>query len=172
MGRDGSTPLDVNTAVVTARLTTPSQIFNSNSNSSTWTGTQDIFNLIGPAGPQWISIAQKLKTYINGLFDKNRGPITSFSTVAGSEVTGGPRVNVNLHGEMHFGSDSVVTPNPNFMNFGVASVNTTDELESVSATTTRVRRPASSLEWSQQGHDIEEVTANRVKEEKLYRHYI
>ena len=45
---------------------------------------------------------------------------------------------------MHFGSDSVVTPNPNFVNFRVASVNATDELGLVSATTTRFRRPTSS----------------------------
>ena len=102
-GRDGSTLQDVRTAVSTTRLTTPSQIFNSTSDSPTHTGTQGIVNPIGPAGPQWISAAQKLKTSINGLLDKNSGPRTSFSKVVGSEVTGDPRVDVNLRGGMQSG---------------------------------------------------------------------
>ena len=64
-GRDGSMPRDTNTAVATVSLTPPIQIFNSTSDSPTRTVTQDIFNPIGPAGPQWIRNAQKLKTSIN-----------------------------------------------------------------------------------------------------------
>ena len=136
--RDGSIPRDVNTSVDTARLTTPIQIFNSASDSPTRTGTQDIVNPIGPAGPQWISGAQKLKTFIDGLFDKDRGPRPSSSKVVGSEAMGDPRVDVNSRGGMHFGSDSVVTTNTNLVNFRVAFVNATDKLGSVSATTTRI----------------------------------
>ena len=138
-----------NTSVATIRLTPPIHIFNSTSDFPTRTGTQDIFNPIGPAGPQWISKAQKLKMSINGLFDKNSVPRPSFSKVVVSKVTGDPRVDVNSRGGMHFGSDSVVTRNPNFGSFGVASVNTTDELGLFSASTTRVRRLTSSSDWSE-----------------------
>ena len=68
--RDGSTPRDVKTDVATARLTPPSQNFNITSDSPTRIGAQDIVNPIGPAGPQWISGAPKLKTSIHGLFEK------------------------------------------------------------------------------------------------------
>ena len=85
---------------------------------------------------------------------------------------GNPRVNINLQGGMYFGSDSIVTPNPNFVNFGVTSINASDELGSVSATTTRFGRPTSSLDWPRQGIDIGEVTVERVSEAKSYSDYI
>ena len=110
------------------QVDSPKPNFNNNSNSPTTTGTQDIVNPIGPAGPHWISADQNLKTFIDELFDKNSGPRPSFSRVIGSELMGDPRVNVNLCIGMHFGSDSIVTQNPNFVNCGVASVNATDKL--------------------------------------------
>ena len=61
MGRDGITPGDINNAVAAARLNPPIQIFHSTSDSPTWTGTQNIFNPIGPAGPRWISYFNNLK---------------------------------------------------------------------------------------------------------------
>ena len=73
---------------------------------------------------------------------------------------------------MQFGSDSVVTPNPNFVNFRIASVNATDRLGLVSATTTILGRPTLSSDWLQHGHDIEEVTAEKVSEAKAYSDYI
>ena len=88
-----------------------------------------------------------LKTSNDGLFDKNSGPRPSFSKVVGRKLTGDPSVDVNLRGGMQFGSDSVVTPNPNFVNFRIASVNATDRLGSVSATTTIFGRPTSSSDW-------------------------
>ena len=73
---------------------------------------------------------------------------------------------------MHFRSDSVVPPYPYFVNFRVASVNTMEKLGSVSATPTRVRRPICSSYWRQQGHDIGEVTVERVSNSKAYSDYI
>ena len=52
-------------------------------------------------------------------------------------------VDVNLRGGTNFGSYSFITPNPNFVNFGIASVNATENLGSVSVATTRVERPIS-----------------------------
>ena len=73
---------------------------------------------------------------------------------------------------MKLGSDSVVTPNPNFVNFKVASVNATDELGSVSVIITIFGRPISRSDWCRQGHDIEETTADRVIEIKAKSEYI
>ena len=171
-GRDGSTPRDVNTSIVAARLTPPIQIFHSTSDFPTRTGTQEIINPIGPAGPQWISKAKKLKTSINYFFAENRGPKPSFSKVVGCKDTADPRVDVNSRCGMNFGSDFVVTPNQNFVDFGIASVNTTDKLGSVSVPTTRVGIPKNSSDWLQQRHDFEEATADRVSETKENINYI
>ena len=69
-GRDGSTPRDVNTSMEAIRFTSPIHIFDSNSNSPTQSGTQDIFNPIVPAGPQFISNPEKLKKFINRFFSE------------------------------------------------------------------------------------------------------
>ena len=61
--RDGTTPQDVNTAVAAVRLNPPIQTFHNTYDSPTRTGTQDIFNPIGPVGPQWISNADKTKNF-------------------------------------------------------------------------------------------------------------
>ena len=73
---------------------------------------------------------------------------------------------------MNFGSDLVVTQNQNFVNFGLASVNTTDKLGSVSIPTARVGRPKNSSDWLRQGHDFGEATATRVSETKENSDYI
>ena len=147
-GRDGSTPRDVNTAVAAARLNPPIQIFNINSDYPMRIWTRDIFNLIGPAGLQWISNAEKVKTSINGIFDENSGPRPSFSKLVICKVTGDPRVDVNSRGGMNFRSNTVVTPNPNFVNFRLVSVNTTGKVGYVSVPTTRVGRPTNISDWS------------------------
>ena len=48
---------------------------------------------------------------------------------------------------MNFGSDTVLSKNPNFMNFGLSPVNTIDELRSVIVPTTRVVRPTNGSDW-------------------------
>ena len=73
---------------------------------------------------------------------------------------------------MNFGSDAIVTPNPNFVNFGLASVNKMDKLGSVSVPTTRVRRPTSNSDRIRHVHDIEEETSDRVIETRANSNYI
>ena len=77
-----------------------------------------------------------------------------------------------MHSGMNFRSDSVVIPDPNFLNFGVAPVNATEKLGYVSVTTTRVIKPRISSDWRQQGNDIEEATVDRVIEIKSNSDYI
>ena len=73
---------------------------------------------------------------------------------------------------MNFGIYYVVTPNPNFVNFGVTSINATYRLGSVSAATTRVVIPTNISYWILHGHDIEEATADRVSKTKENSDYI
>ena len=137
--REGSTLWDVNTYVAPVRLTPPIQIFSITSDSPTRTGTQEIFNPICPTGPQLISNAKKLKTPINVIFDENSGPRSSLSKLVGCKVTGDTRVDVKSPVVIIFGSNSVVTPNPNFVSFGSASVNSKDKLGSINVPTTTIR---------------------------------
>ena len=152
-------------------LTPQIQIFHSTSDSPIRTGTQDIFNPIGPAGHQWISNAEKLKTSINDFFAEKRGPRPSFSKGVICKVTSDPMFDVNSRWGMNSGSNAVVTPNPKFVNFGITSVNTTEKLGFVSVPTTRVGRPTKIPDCLRQGHDIEEATADTVSETKADSNY-
>ena len=73
---------------------------------------------------------------------------------------------------MNYGSNAIFNQNPNLINLGLVSVNTTDKLGSVSVPTTRVGRLTSSSNWIQHGHDIEEAKADRVSKTKANRYYI
>ena len=57
------------------------------------------------------------------------------------------------------------------MNLGLSSVYTTDKLGSVIVPTTIVGRPINGSKWIQPGYDIEEATADGVREKKENNHY-
>ena len=139
-GRDGITPQDRNIVVATARLTPPIQICHSTTYSPRRNRNQDIINLIGHVSPQWIRNAKKLKTSIDGCFAEDRGIKPIFSKVVGCNFAFDFSADINLRCGMNFRSNDVLTQNPNFINLGIASVNTTDKLGYVSVPTTRVRR--------------------------------
>ena len=58
--------------------------------------------------------------------------------------------------------DAVLTESPNFMNLGLSSVHTSDELGSVFIPTTRIGRPIDGSNLIPPGHIFGEVTADRV----------
>ena len=72
---------------------------------------------------------------------------------------------------MNFASDTVLSESPNFMDFRMLSVNTTDELGSVFVPTTIIRRPMDGFDWIPPGHFISEDTAYRVSRTKAKNHY-
>ena len=72
---------------------------------------------------------------------------------------------------MNSGSDTVLSKNPNFMNFGMLPTNTPDKLRSGIVPTTRVGRPTNVFNWIRPRHDIEESTADRVIKMKQKNHY-
>ena len=67
---------------------------------------------------------------------------------------------------MNFRSDTVLSKSLNFMNFGLLSVNTMDELRYVFFLTNIVGWPMDGSSWLLPGHDISEATADRVRETK------
>ena len=85
---------------------------------------------------------------------------------------GDPMFNVNSRVGKKFGCDTIVIPNPNFVDFGLASVNPTHQIGSAGVPTNRVGSPTNSSDWRQQGHNIEESTADRVIETKVNSDYI
>ena len=73
---------------------------------------------------------------------------------------------------MDFGSNSVVSESPNFMDFGLSPSNTPDKLKSVIVPTTRVGRLTNVSNWPRPRHDIKEDKAEKVSETKSYSKYI
>ena len=130
-GTDGTTPRDGKIYVGSARLTSPVQICGSNTGSPSRTENQYIIRPRGPLGPQWSREVKPIDTYINGFPDKLRDPTPIFSKVIGHKFTNKSSADVNLHCQMNFGSYAVFTESPNFVNLGLASVYTSNELRSV-----------------------------------------
>ena len=67
--------------------------------------------------------------------------------------------------------DAVLTKSPNFMNIGLLSVHTLDELGSFFIPTTRFGRPMAGSKWLLPGHLIGEVSADRVIRTRLEQKY-
>ena len=80
-------------------------------------------------------------------------------------------VNVYARGQKNFGSDTVLSESPNFMDFWLSSFNTTDELGSFFLPTTIIGRPTDGSNWLLTGNDISEGTADRVSGTKAKNHY-
>ena len=72
---------------------------------------------------------------------------------------------------MNFASDTVLSKIPNFMDFGLTSVDTTDELGSVFASTTRIGSATHGSDCLPRIHCISEATEDRVSETKAKNHY-
>ena len=72
---------------------------------------------------------------------------------------------------MNFGSETIISKNPNFINFRMSPVHITYKLGAVIVPTTRFGRPKNGSDWIQHGHDIEESTADMVSKTKAKNHY-
>ena len=79
--------------------------------------------------------------------------------------------NIYTRKRMDFGSNSVVTKSPNFMDLSLSPANTTDKLKSIISPATRVERLTNGSNWLASRHDIEEVRVERVGEAKFYSNY-
>ena len=71
---------------------------------------------------------------------------------------------------MNFRSDTALSVSPKFMDFGLSSVITTDELGFVLVNTTRIRRLTDSSNWLTSGHDISEATEDILCGKKAKNH--
>ena len=150
--------------------------------------TTQVLTVIGPSAPpigigsydiegrrQSITLnegrnAEPLDASINIFPDKHRYPTPGWSKIVGSKVVTDKSANVYARGRMNFKSDTVLSENPNFINFRLSPVNTTDKLGSVIVPTTRVGSPINGSYWLQPGPHIEEATADRVSKTKAKNH--
>ena len=121
--------------------------------------------------PQEASNAEPLDDSINQFLVEHRDPTPGCIKIIGSKAVNNESVNVYARRRINFGSYTVLSKNPNFINFGLLPVNTTDKLRSVIFPTTIAGRPTNGSEWLQYGHDIEEATSDRVRETKEKNHY-
>ena len=77
---------------------------------------------------------------------------------------------VYARSQMKLGSDTVLSKIPNFMDLGLLSVNTTNELGCVVISTIISRRPTDGAYWLPPGHYINEAAVDRVIGTKAKNH--
>ena len=146
-----------------------------------WNGTGPLFPPISKGGqnievprrftiPQEVSNAKPLKSSININPDKHRDTMPSWSKVIGSKTFTNESADVYVHVRMNFGSDTVLSKIPNFMDFGLSSVSTTDELGSVFISTIRSGRQTNGSNWLPSGHNTSEATVDSVSGTKDKNH--
>ena len=90
--------------------------------------------------------------------------------INGSKTFTNESANIYVRGRMNFRSGTVLSKSTNFMDFGLSSINTMDELGSVVTPTTISGRPADGSNWILPGHDISEATADGLSGEKVNNH--
>ena len=84
----------------------------------------------------------------------------------GSKFTNKSSADVHARSQMNFGSETVLSVSPNFMDLGLPSVDTTDKLGSVFASTTKIGSATHGSDWLPRNHCINEATADKVSEKK------
>ena len=143
-------------------LNPPVQIVGGPSVYPTRTGIHEISSPSGPIGTVEVSNAQLFHTSINGNYAEHGDPAPTFSKVIGRKLSDDSSANIYLRCRMNFTRDTVLTKIPNFMNLGLSSVHTSDEIGSFSIPATRTRSPIYGSNWLLPGHCIDKVTADRV----------
>ena len=130
-GTGGTTPRDGNNVIGSIGLASPVRIGDSNTGSPRRTGSQYIISPRGSIGPQWSRDAQPLETSINRIYSKHRYPTPTWSKVIGRKFTKKSSTDVNSRSWMNLMRDAFLTESLNFVNLGILSVHTPNELGSV-----------------------------------------
>ena len=130
--------------------------------SPTRTRSQEIISPRGTIGPQEVRDVQLLDTSVNVIYAKHRDPAPTWIMVIGRKFSEETSADVYSRCQMNLTRDAVLAESPNFMNPGLLSVHTSDELGYVVILTNRIRKPTGGSNWLLPGHFIGEVTADRV----------
>ena len=168
---DMKTPWDVNTVITPPILTTPVRIGAGPSVSPTNIRSQDNKSPRRSIGPQEVRNAQPFDTSINGISAKHRDLDTTWIKVISRKLSDKSSSDIYLRFQMNLVRDTVLTESPNFMNLGLSSVHTSDELGYIFIPTTIIGRPMIGSNWLPPGHHIGEVTADRVSGTRPEKNY-
>ena len=141
METDRKIPKDGNTSIRYPMLTYLVMIGGGTTVYPTRTGRQNIISPKGPTGSVEVKNAQPLHTFINGNSAKNGYPKATLSKVISQELSDDPSANIYLRCWANFTRDTVVTEIPNFMNLGLSTVHTLDELGSFIFPSTSIGMP-------------------------------
>ena len=153
------------------RSTTPVHIGTGNLVSPNRTKSQYIGSPRQFISLQEVSNAEPLETSIHGISSKHRDPAPTWSNLNGSKFSNKSFSDVYSRCWMNLARDTVLTKIPNFMDLGLSSVHTTDELGPVFIPTTRIGSPMHVSNWIPPGHRISEATVDRVSETRLKQNY-
>ena len=169
--KSGPITVDKNTVVIPPRTTTQVLTGTRPSSPPIIIGSQKIEGPRRSIITQEVRITDPLNTFINIITSKHRYPTPIRSKAISSKIFTNKSADVYAQSRMNFGSDTVLSKSPNFMDFGLSSVNTMDELGSVFIITNRIGRPMGGSNWILSCHDISESTADRVSRTKAKNHY-
>ena len=160
--KDASGLIPVNKKVVVIPLRTNTQVLTGIGTSAPpiIIGSQMIEGPRRSIIPQEARNSEILYSSINRFPDEHRDSTPGWSKIIGGKVVTNKIANVYTRIRMNFGSDTVLSKNSNFMDFGLSPFNTTDKLGSIIAP-----------DWIQHGHDIEVAAADRVSKMKAKNHY-
>ena len=128
---DGMITCERKTVGIPPRETTPVRIGTGILFSPTRMGSQDIDSPRRSIVPQEVRNAKPLETSIDGIYFKHRDPVLTRSKEIGSKFSNESISDVYLRCRMNLARDTVLTKSPNFMDLGLSSVHTTDELGSI-----------------------------------------
>ena len=155
-------PIYMNTIGVSPRATTQFMTITGTSAPPIHIRCQEIGSPRGSIGPHEVINSHPFKTSIN-LFSPEHGhPTPIFSKVIGRKIVPDESADVYARKSMDFGSNSILSESPNFMNFGLSPANTPDKLNSVLSPTTRVESLTNGSYWILPRHDIEIIMLERV----------
>ena len=164
-------PVDRNTTRIPPRTTTQVHTGTGPSVPSTSIGSQEIEGPRRPIIFQEVRNAEPIDASINRITAKHRDPASSWIKVVGSKIFTNESAGVYAFGQMNLGSDTVLSESPKFMDFGMSSVNTMDELRSVFIPNIRIGRSTHGSNWLSPGHDISVTVVNKLSGTKAKNHY-
>ena len=156
---DRKIPRDRNTSISPSRLTPPVRISGGTSVSPTRKSRKEISIPSGPIGPVEVRNTQPFHTSIHGNSSEQGDPAPTFSKVIGRKISNYSRYDIYSRCRMKFTLGSVLTKIPNFMNLGLSSIHTSDELRPFNIPATIIGRPIDGFNWLLPGNLIYEVTA-------------
>ena len=164
-------PRDRNTVGIPPRATTPVQTGTGPSAPLISIWSQKMQGLRRPIITQEVRNDDPLVASIIIITSKHRDPMPIWSKLIVSKTANESSANVYVQCWINLASDTVLSKSPNFIDLRLSSVDATDELGSVFASTTRIGLATHGSGWLLYSRFISETTADRLIGTKEKNHY-